>query len=341
MRAVVFEGREDVAVRDVPDARVVDPTDAVVRVELAGLCGSDLHIYHGREEARPGVVMGHEAVGTVIDAGRESTIDPGTRVIVPFSTSCGRCVACRRGISARCERGRLFGFGDPNDPEGPALDGAQAELLRVPLADSTLVPLPPALPLVDGLLLADVVPTGWVAAERTRARPGDRVAVVGLGAVGCSAVAALAAMGITDIVGIDPVPSRRDRAAVLGAETADRAAASSFDAVIEAAGPPAAQRTAFDLLRPGGVLSVISVQTEERFAFTPVEAYDANVTVAMGRASVRSVLARLLPLVSNGTFSVPSETVVTHTDEPLDSAPELYRRFGDREDGMLKVVFTL
>jgi alcohol dehydrogenase len=111
--------------------------------------------------------------------------------------------------------------------------------------------------------------------------------------------------------------------------------------VIEAAGPPAAQRTAFDLLRPGGVLSVISVQTEESFAFTPVEGYDANVTVAMGRASVRSLLARLLPMVAEGTVSVPSSTVVTHAHQPLESAPELYRRFADREHGMLKVVFEL
>ena len=341
MRAVVFEGVGRVAVRSVPEPAVIESTDAVVRVRLAGLCGSDLHIYEGREDARPGVVMGHEAVGEVVASGAEVGITRGTRVLVPFSTSCGRCRLCLLGNSARCERGSLFGFGDPRRPELPALDGAQAELLRVPLAGSTLVEVPDGVSDPEALLLADVATTGWVAAERTRAVPGDRVAVVGLGAVGCSALAAFSARGVEGVLGVDPVADRRERAALLGAVAADDVASlgGSFDAVVEAAGPASAQRTAFDLVRPGGVLSMISVQTADRFAFSPVEAYERNLTLATGRAAVRSLLERILPLVVDGVLRVPATAVVTHPDRPLEEAEELYRGFSRREDGMLKVTF--
>lgn len=346
MRGLVLAGVEQVEHRaDLPEPEVEQPTDAVVRVRLAGLCGSDLHPYLGREAVRYGVVPGHEVVGEIAAVGAEvGRFEVGDRVVVPFTTSCGACPACVRGLSSRCRHGQLFGYGPSDDADAPALQGGQAEMVRVPLADGTLVAVPDGLRDPDALLLADNAPTGWYAAERAAIVPGEPVAVVGLGAVGLCALAMVRFLGGRRILAVDPVEGRRARAAELGAET--RAPdeldeeAGSIAAVIEAVGSLAAQRLAVDLLRPGGTLSVISVQTDERFAFDPVEAYDRNLTVRAGRAPVRSILDRLLPLVATGDVVLPTDLVVTHPAVPLSRGPDLYRRFAAREPGLVKAAFV-
>jgi alcohol dehydrogenase len=349
MRALVFQGPGSIEHRtDVPDAEVVLPGDAVIRVEAAGLCGSDLHPYAGREPARAGVVPGHEAVGTVVATGTEVTsFAEGDRVLVPFTTSCGRCDACAAGLSARCHRGALFGWGSPAELDRPALHGGQAELLRVPLADGTLVAVPPGLDDLEALLLTDNLPTGWAAVERLGGVTGSAVAVVGLGAVGLCAVAAALAQGAAAVIGVDPVASRRDLAARLGASvaapdevatTTGRPGTGRLDGAVDAAGTAQSQRLALSLLRPGGALSVIAVPTDAAFALTPVEAYDANVSIHLGRAPVRSLLDRVLPLVTAGALRVPTE-VVSHPLLPLSEGPAAYRRFADREPGLIKVAF--
>lgn len=346
MRGLVLAGVEQVEYRtDLPDPAVEEPTDAVVTVHRAGLCGSDLHPYVGREAVRFGVVPGHEVVGEVAAVGaavRRCRV--GDRVLVPFTTSCGACAACVRGLSSRCIDGQLFGYGPASDPEVPAVQGGQAEQVRVPLADGTLVAVPDGLRDVDALLLADNAPTGWYAAERAGITPGDPVAVVGLGAVGLCAVAMARFLGTRRILAVDPVGDRRERAAELGAEVLHPADAAGhlgeMAAVVEAAGTDPAQRLAFDLLRPGGTLSVIAVQTTERFAFDPVAAYDRNLTVRVGRAPVRSVLDRLLPLVVTGDVVLPTDLVVTHPDVPLEDGPTAYRRFAAREPGLVKAAFV-
>lgn len=346
MRGLILTGVEQVAFRtDLPEPTVQRPTDAVVAVSRAGLCGSDLHPYLGREPVRFGIVPGHEVVGEVTAVGAAvRRFSPGDRVVVPFTTSCGTCEACLRGLSARCHHGQLFGYGPPDDPARDALQGGQAERLRVPLADGTLVPVPDGLRDVDALLLADNAPTGWYAAERAGVNAGDPVAVVGLGAVGLCALTAIRFLATRHLLAVDPVADRRARAAELGAEVADPDEAATrgarFAAVIEAAGTPAAQRLAFDLVRPGGTLSVIAVQTAERFAFQPAEAYDRNLTVRAGRAPVRSVLDRLLPLVVTGDVVLPTDLVVTHPEVPLADGGAAYRRFAAREPGMVKAAFV-
>ncbi|MDX1450855.1 MAG: alcohol dehydrogenase catalytic domain-containing protein, partial [Acidimicrobiia bacterium] len=264
------------------------------------------------------------------------SVAPGDRVIVPFTTSCGTCDRCRAGLSSRCRNGQLFGWGDPSgDP--PPLHGAQAERLRVPLADGTLLTVPEAVSDSAALLLADNFPTGWHAVARTD-HAADSLAVIGLGAVGLCAIAAARGRGIQRVVGIDPIPERRHaaeslRAVAVSPEDVDE----TFHAIVESAGPPSAQELAATISEPGATISMISAQTAQHFAIDPVTAYDKNLTIRTGRAPVRSVLDDLLPRVLAGEIQVPSDTVITHPDRPLADGPELYRSFADRS--ILKASF--
>lgn len=347
MRGLTLDDVETITYReDLSEPVIEADTDAIIQVARAGLCGSDLHPYHGREPVRFGVIPGHEIVGTVAAVGGAvERFSTGERVIVPFTTSCGTCDQCRHGLSARCVRGELFGYGDPNDASRPALQGGQAELVRVPLADGTLVRAPRGLSDESALLLADNFPTGRYAVEQAGVTPGSPVAVIGLGAVGLSAVAAAFMMGAGPILAVDPVVDRAERAERLGArvanpseaeEVAGEMVAGGFASVVDATGALPGQALAFRLVRPGGTLSIIAVPTADRFAFMPVDTYDKNATIVAGRAPVRSVLDRL----DIETLALPTEVIVTHPSVPIDSGPEMYRRFAAREAGIVKVLFS-
>jgi alcohol dehydrogenase len=271
----------------------------------------------------------------------------GDRVLVPFTTSCGACDACGRGLTARCQAGRLFGYGDPDHLDAPALQGAQAALVRVPSADTTLVVVPAGIEDPLALLLTDNLPTAWEAVQRAAPQDGQPLVVVGLGAVGLCAIAAARALGADPVLGIDPVPGRRAMAERLGADATaapDDAVATlrgtTVGAVVEAAGAEAAQRLAFDLVSPGGILSIIAVQTADTFAFSPVEVYDTNLTIRAGRASVRATLDGLLPTLAAGALNTDVARVLTHVGVPLADGPAVYRRFADREDGLIKAAFA-
>lgn len=345
MRGLILEDVGRIALRDdLADPSLLDARDVIVEVSAAGLCGSDLHPYLGREPARTGVVQGHEIVGRVLDAGPAvSTVNAGDRVVAAFTTSCGLCEPCRRGLTARCVSGWLFGYGAV-DPQGTVLHGGQAERVRVPLADGTLLPLPDSIPDAVGVLLADNLPTAVYAVRRADFEPGATVGVVGLGSVGLLAVQEAMRAGAGSVVAVDPVGDRRDRATSLGVTALhpDQAEelAGSCDAVVEAAGAPPAQRLAFTLLRPGGTLSIIAVQTDQTFPFTPVEAYDSNLTIRAGRAPVRAILHDLLPAVAAGKHDVQADPIFTHVGVALEDGPELYRRFAAREDGLVKAYFA-
>lgn len=346
MHGLVFERAGAISYRtDLPEPRIEEPGDAVVAVSHSGLCGSDLHPYAGREPARTGVIPGHEAVGEVVAIGpRVSTVTVGTRVVVPFTTSCGGCPPCHRGLTARCERGRLFGWGDPDDPGSPALQGAQAQFVRVPLADGTLVRIPDNLDPDVALLLTDNLPTAWEAVQRAAPVPDQPLIVVGLGSVGLCAIVAARSLGVSPVIGIDPVAERRALATRLGASVvADPAETDQIDlapSVVEAAGTTPAQRTAADLVLPGGILSIISVQTATSFALSPIEAYDRNLTLRAGRASVRQTLEELLPRIVAGAVSVPAAQIITHRNASLSEGPALFERFAARADGLIKASFA-
>ncbi len=354
MRAATFQGIERIAVIEKAEPSVLEPDDAIVEVEICGLCGSDLHPYSGRERGLDaGTTMGHEFTGRVVAAGAEvRRFRPGDPVLSPFSTSCGTCGPCRRGLSARCTRGNLFGW-----VEGArGLEGAQAGYVRVPLADATLLARPTDLSPLEALLLGDVVSTGFYAVDRAGVGPGSRVAVIGLGAVGLSAVLAARRRGADVVIALDAVPGRLALAEEFGArpipvlgpggeplaprtiaaEAARLAGGEGVEVVVEAAGSPEATRLAVEVLGPGGFLSTVGVHTEAAFAVTPVAAYDKNLTLSIGRCPVRSRLEALCELQREARL--PIERLVTHR-LPLEEAPEAYRMFAARKDGVIKVVF--
>ena len=337
MRGLVFEGPGRVAVvDDLPDPEVMAPTDVVVKVAAAGLCGSDLHPYRGTEPAAPGVVPGHEAVGEVVAVGDDvSEHAVGDRVLVPFTTSCGTCEACEQQRSSRCENGALFGWGDPDQP-GRRLHGAQAQLLRVPLADGTAVAVPDDVDDDTAVLLSDNLTTAWWAAGRDGGLAGRTVAVVGLGPLGLCTVAVARARGAARVVGIDRQPDRAARAEALGANAWDGEEGFA-DLVVDAAGPPAAQALAVRLAGIGAHVSTIAVQTTDTLGVDPVLLYDRDLSIGFGRAPVRSVLPEVLAAMDEGLLEPPTSRVVTgHVS--LDDGPAAYARAARPTRGTIKTI---
>lgn len=342
----MFVGIERVAVADVPEPTLLDPGDALVRVSAAGLCGSDLHPYFGREVGIDiGTVMGHEVVGVVTDVGSEvRDVRPGDRVVTPFTTSCGRCVLCRDGLTARCERGQLFGWVEA----GVGLQGGQAEYVRVPLADGTLVPVPEGLDDGLALLAGDILSTALFGADIGRVRTRHTVAVVGCGPVGLLAIRAALHRGATTVFAIDRVESRLALAEHFGATPLHLERSAPADAVvdptdglgahtvIEAVGNASATRCAADVVRPGGTIAAVGVHTEPHLALSPGELYDRNLTYAAGRCSARHYMPEALEIAkADAGLLAP---LITHR-LPLEDGPTAYREFGARREGWGKVVF--
>src|SRR3989440_10170906 len=209
MRAVTFQEPGRIALEERPEPEPLAPDDAVVRVDASGICGSDLHIYHGRVKIEPGFVIGHEYVGTVIATGDEvATISEGDRVLGCFQTACGRCFFCRRGDFHKCDQSRTFGHGATLG----SLPGTQAEQALVPNADLVLRRLPEGMDDEVALFAGDVMGTGYHAVVSAGVRPGDAVAVLGLGPVGlCALQAARAARGAT-VLAVASVAARPHKA---------------------------------------------------------------------------------------------------------------------------------
>lgn len=347
MNAITFQDVERLAYERVPDPVLVEPGDALVRVAVAGICGSDLHPYFGRERGLDrGTVMGHEFLGDVVEVGAGvRSLRPGDRVVAPFSTSCGACFYCRSGLTARCASGQLFGWVQ----EGRGLHGAQAELVRVPLADGTLVTVPEGLDDAVALLAGDILSTAAFGADLAGVGEGDLVVVVGCGPVGLLAVRAALERGAREVVAVDGVPSRLAVAERFGATPADflrgdplavvreRSEGRGADGAIEAVGSTEATRLAADLLRLGGSLAAVGVHTEPHLALSPGEIYDRNLRYASGRCPARAYMPASLELAGRDEALIA--TLVSHR-LPLAEGVEAYRRFADREPGWTKVVLV-
>jgi threonine dehydrogenase-like Zn-dependent dehydrogenase len=228
MKAIVFHGVGDIRLEDVPEPRVEEPTDALVRITASAICGTDLHFVRGTVTGmKAGTILGHEGVGIVEEAGRDvRNFRPGDRVVVCSSIACGSCSYCRAGYHSQCDRANPNGptagtafFGGPAST-GP-FQGLQAERVRVPFANVGLVKLPDEVTDEQAILLADVFPTGYFAADLAEIRNGDTVAVFGCGPVGQFAIASARLMGAGRILAVDRVESRLEMAAAQGAEVID------------------------------------------------------------------------------------------------------------------------
>lgn len=347
MKGVTFQGVERVSYQSVPDPHIEAATDVVVQVRLAGICGSDLHPFFGRETGLDlGTVLGHEFVGEVVELG--SAVQrwrSGDLVVCPFTTNCGRCFYCRRDLPSRCSHGQLFGWRQ----NGEGLHGAQAELVRVPLADATLVALEQGVDPEAALLAGDVLSTGYYCAENGGVGPDRVVAIVGCGPVGLMAVLVARQLGAERVLAIDRIPERLALAARFGGEAidlqsqepvdevAEATAGRGADIVLEAVGSPSATRLAIDLVRPGGTISAVGFHTEPGFPFTPLEAYDKNLTYKTGRCPVRHYIGIVMPLLA--AQRLEPTAVISHR-LPLSQGPRGYRIFADRIDGCTKVVLT-
>jgi threonine dehydrogenase-like Zn-dependent dehydrogenase len=350
MKAVVMHQLGSVRVEDREPPRLGGPDEAIVRVTCAGLCGSDLHIVSGRDRGcRPGTIMGHELVGVVEEAGTDVRLRPGTRVVAPFTVSCGACFFCQRGLTGRCVRSRGFGF---VTEEGLGLEGAQAEYVRVPLADSTLVALPAqrddGRPLEDreALFLGDILSTAYGCAKGAAIAAGDVVVVVGCGPVGLLCVQAARLFSPAAVIAVDGVDYRRQRARDFGALpaatpeeaahlVAEHTGGRGADAVLEAVGAAGALDLAIRLGRPGAVISIAGYHTADVYPLPIQAAYGKNLTIKIGRCHARHHIDALLPLVLAGRLR--HTEIITH-DLPLADAPRAYQLFEEKRDGAIKVV---
>jgi len=336
MRAVVVEGPGRVAVHQLPDPAPPGPDGAVVAVEAAAICGSDLHFYDGDLELYP-VPIGHEVVGRIVAAGPEvRDLQVGHRVLVASVAGCGHCAGCATLDPVRCHSGpKVFGAGE--------LGGGQADLLAVPAADFQLLPIPDGVDDEAALLLTDNLGTGWVAAQRAEIAPGDTVVVLGLGAVGLCAVRSAIALGAGRVLAVDPVAGRRDRAAASGAEAVDGDTVAAVleatdgrgaDSVIDAVATDASLDAAFLSVRPGGVVSVVGVHDLEPYPLPVLMGVFRSLTLRMTTAPVHRTWGELVPLVQSGRLDTSG--IFTHRFA-LDDAADAYATAAARSAGCCKV----
>jgi 2-desacetyl-2-hydroxyethyl bacteriochlorophyllide A dehydrogenase len=343
VRAVTFQAPGEVRIDEKSDPELTAADEALVRVEASGICGSDLHIFHGRVPVEPGFTIGHEFVGTVLEAGDDvERVAVGDRVLGCFHTACATCAACLRSDYHRCERGRTFGHGSKLGD----LQGAQAEKLLVPRANLTLRRVPEGMTDEAALFAGDVMGTGYHAVAHAGMKAGDTVAVLGLGPVGLCAVQAAKAGGAARVFAIDTVEDRLEMAKRFGAEPlhlteqepkkAVRAATEGrgVDVVVDAVGDPAPLELAISLARDAGTVSGIGAYAGRGDVLLGL-AWLKGLTLRLGLANVIAHVDRVLALIEAGVLD-PTPMVTHHMK--LDQAPDAYALYDNRE--ALKIVLT-
>jgi len=341
MKATVMYSAGDVRVEEVPDPVIQQPTEALIRVTYACVCGSDLHPYHDLGDTPEGRRMGHEAIGVVEQIGDAvTTLSVGDTVIVPFAWSDGTCPFCQDGITTSCVHGGFFD-GAPS--------ATQAEKLIVPQADGTAVVIPEGTDesLMPSLLtLSDVYLTGYHAALQGNVEPGKTVTVIGDGAVGLSAVLAAKQLGAETIILMGRHTDRTDLGREFGAthvvaERGDEGIAKVMDitggegshVVLEAVGHMPAYEQAYKIVRPGGTISRVGVPQYEDAPVGFMSLFGKNATLTGGPATVRAYIEQVLPQVLDGTIN-PGR--VFDREMPLENIAEAYRLMDSRE--ALKVL---
>jgi threonine dehydrogenase-like Zn-dependent dehydrogenase len=342
VKAVVLRAPGDVGVDDVRDPVIIDPGDAIVRVNATAICGADLFPFHGMTPGfEAGTILGHEFAGEVVEVGADvRTLRQGVRVVNASMISDGTCPSCLAGRVTQCEGRSMFGYSGVY----PRLDGGQAELVRVPRADRALRPLPGDVTDEAAVFLADILPTGYGAVVRGGVAAGDTVVVVGCGPVGLMAV--LCAAGLAGrLLAVDGVPERRALAEALGAEAvepdqaggavAEATEGLGADVVIEAAGSPGGLDASLRLARGRGVVSVVGAHFEPDYPLDNALMFERELTLRFSIGDPTADAGLLLEKLAAGELD--PTPVITHR-MPLADAAEAYRLFDSRE--ATKVVLS-
>jgi threonine dehydrogenase-like Zn-dependent dehydrogenase len=392
VKAVTWQGPKDIRVEEVPDPRILEPTDAIIRVTSTGLCGSDLHLYEPLAPfMTPGDVIGHEPMGIVEEVGGDvRTLKVGDRVVVPFNVSCGSCWTCSQGLHSQCETTQNHEHGTGASLLGYSkmygqVPGGQAEYLRVQFADFLPVKVPEGPPDDRFLFLSDVLPTAWQAVRYADVPDGGTLLVMGAGPIGDMAARIAMREGCRVIV-VDRVPERLKRVGALGADTIDldavddlaaevrdRTSGRGTDAVIDAVGMEAhgnpvaeaaikavglipdaiarplmksagidrlaALHASIDCVRRGGTVSLSGVYGGAVDPMPLFQMFDKQIQLRMGQANVRRWSDDILAVLKEDEDHLGTESFATH-HLPLEEAPRAYASFRDKQDGMIKVVFT-
>ncbi|MFE9120442.1 zinc-dependent alcohol dehydrogenase family protein [Streptomyces sp. NPDC007172] len=342
MKALVFQGPGQTSWQDVPDPSIKDAGDAIVRVDAVTICGTDLHIVKGDvPEVEPGRILGHEAVGTVVETGADvMTVRPGDRVLISCISACGRCRFCREARYGQCRGGGGWVLGH-------TIDGTQAEYVRVPFADLSVYPLSSAVDSYDAVLLADIFPTSYeVGVLNGEVRPGDTVVVVGAGPIGLAAILTSRLYSPSSVIAVDLAEPRLEAARALGADAtvnaaeeperlvADLTEGLGADVVMEAVGVPEAFEMCTRMVRPGGRVANIGVHGKPATLHLE-DLWIKDVTITTGLVDTRST-PMLLRMMAAGRL--PSSSLITHRFElgQMEEAYEVFSRAG--ETGALKVV---
>ncbi|MEH3048192.1 alcohol dehydrogenase family protein [Sphingomonas adhaesiva] len=342
MKALIYAGPRDVRYEDMADPRIEDDRDIVVKIERCGICGSDLHIYHGdqlRDDV--GFCIGHEAIGEVVETGRAVTrLKTGDKVLIPASVGCGACRYCLAGNVMQCRNEVEICYGLSR-----ALQGCQAEGMRVPAGDFNALPMPDGITPDQAITLTDNLPTAWFGCRNADVGPGRTVAVIGLGAIGLMAVEASFLLGATRVFAIDPIAERRAIAEGLGATALspddaanvirDATDGRMIDSVVEAVGKEATIAMAIRLAGKRASVSVIGVNMSRRMDFPMARVFANGLTLRSGMCSVSEHLGELVPLVQHGRLR--PERYVTDA-MPLAEGAAAYARFDARAGGTLKTV---
>ena len=354
MKALVYRGPGTKSWSDVPQPRLLNPSDAIVRLRTTTICGTDLHILKGDVPAvQPGRILGHEGVGTVVEVGPSvHDLAVGDRVLISCIKSCGHCPNCRSGLYSHC-------LGDEGQPGtgwvfGHLIDGTQAEFVRVPYAENSLYKLPDSVSDTEAVMLSDILPTGFeIGVLAGGVKPGDVVSVIGVGPVGLAAIATAGLCGAGTIIAIDRDANRLSQAKEFGAtEIIDSSAVgwkeqvmaltdgAGVDVSIEAVGLPETFTMALDIARPGGHIANIGVHgTSVELALQDL--WIRNITISMGLVNTNTntnITPMLLRLVEQK--KIPAAKFVTHTftfSQMLD-AYDTFARASDTQ--ALKVIIT-
>ncbi|MEV7646708.1 alcohol dehydrogenase catalytic domain-containing protein [Arthrobacter sp. NPDC089319] len=346
MRSAFFPEVGRVTVAELPDPELLNPTDALIRVHAAAICGSDLHIRAGHITPETGFPIGHEYVGEIEALGSAVTrFSIGDRVTGPAAPYCRSCEMCQRGQHQLCQRGGILGSG----PAMGGLDGAQAELIRVPWADQSLVKVPEEVSDAAAIAVADILSTGWSGVRQARPQPGETLAVFGCGPVGLSAVhTAKRISAASQVIAVDPVESRRRLARKLGADAVmapddatvevirDLTRGVGAAAVVDAAGVQSTMDMACEVVAVGGRIAELGIASQP-FTLDFGRLLMKNATIWTGLGDLTR-MNELMALVGDGTLD--PNPMFTHSCT-LDELPAMYDRLAEGDPEIVKVLVTV